>query len=151
MNERGPRPLLVIEDSDEDFTTLQRLIRKQEVRPGPVYRCSDGDEALDFLYRKGHYTDPQASPRPAAVLLDLNLPGTDGREVLQQVKQDENLRKIPIVVFSTSNNPADIEYCYRSGANGYLVKPMDLSELQRTIDTFTRYWLETNLPPAEFD
>ncbi len=149
MKEGDSRPLLVVEDSDEDFVTLQRLIRKQQVRPGPVYRCSDGDEALDFLYRKGEYTDPQIAPRPAAVLLDLNLPGTDGRDVLQQIKQDNELKKIPIVVFSTSANPTDVEYCYRSGANGYLVKPMDLSALQRAVEAFTRYWLAINLPPSE--
>lgn len=151
MNECGLRPLLVVEDSDEDFTTLQRLLQKQPVKPGPVYRCSDGDEALDFLYRQGHYTDPQASPRPVAVLLDLNLPGTDGRDVLRQIKQDEKLKKIPIVIFSTSDDPVDVEYCYRSGANGYLVKPMDLSALQRTIDALARYWLAANLPPAKLD
>lgn len=152
MNDSDSRPLLVIEDSDEDFATLQRLIEKQieerSVRPGRVYRCHDGDEALDFLYREGKYADVALSPRPRAILLDLNLPGTDGREVLRQLKQDEGLQQIPAIVFTTSNNPADIEYCYRIGANGYLLKPMDLLALKHTVEAFTHYWLGANLPPS---
>lgn len=148
MNERSSLPLLVIEDSDEDFATIERLIQKQDVQPGPVYRCKDGDEALDFLYRLGSYADPASSPRPATILLDLNLPGTDGRHLLRQLKQDKTLQEIPIVVFSTSDNPADVEYCYRSGANGYLIKPIDLAALKRIIEAFIEYWLGVNRPPS---
>ena len=152
MNDSDSRPLLVIEDSDEDFATLLRLIEKQtqaqHVRPGPVYRCQDGDDALDFLYREGSYANPGLAPRPSAILLDLNLPGTDGREVLRQLKKDEGLKQIPVVVFTTSDNPADIEYCYRMGANGYLLKPVDLIALKRTVEAFTNYWLSANLPPS---
>jgi len=152
MNDSAPRPLLVIEDSDEDFATLQRLIEEQveerNVRPGPVYRCHDGDEALDFLFREGKYADSTLSPCPRAILLDLNLPGTDGREILRQLKQDEGLQQIPAIVFTTSNNPADIEYCYRIGADGYLLKPIDLTALKQTVEAFTNYWLGANLPPS---
>lgn len=97
---KNTQPILVIEDSDEDFEALQRMMRHQQV-VNPIFRCTDGDDALDFLYHTGAYQEPQFAPRPSFILLDLNLPGTDGREVLEQIKQDQNLKKIPVVVFTT--------------------------------------------------
>jgi CheY-like chemotaxis protein len=140
-------PLLVVEDSNEDFRMLQRLIRRMSVQ-NPIYRCTDGDEVLDFLYQEGNYQDVNVAPRPSIILLDLNLPGTDGRDILEQIKQDQNLRYIPIVVFTTSSHPQDIELCYQKGANGYLVKPMDSQGLQKTIQAFVHYWLEVNTLPV---
>jgi CheY-like chemotaxis protein len=142
-----PKPLLIVEDSDEDFVTLQHLMRRLSVE-SPLYRCVDGDEVFDFLYREGNYQNPETAPRPSVILLDLNLPGTDGRDVLEQVKQDKDLREIPIVVFTTSANPRDIEFCYRHGANGYLVKPIGREKLQETVQAFVSYWLEINTPPG---
>ncbi len=139
-------PLLVVEDSNEDFKMLQRLMRRMEVQ-NPIYRCINGDDTLNFLYREGNYNNPSLAPRPSAILLDLNLPGMDGRDILEHLKQDIIFQKIPIVVFTTSSNPRDIELCYQKGANGYLVKPMDVRELQKTIEAFIDYWLEVNTPP----
>lgn len=139
-------PLLVAEDSDEDFVTLQRLMQQLKVQ-NPIHRCLDGDEVLDFLQQSSNSKVAEAVPRPSVILLDLNLPGTDGRDVLEQLKQDQSFRTIPIVVFTTSSNPKDIEFCYRKGANGYLIKPMDTHELQRTVQSFVDYWLESNVPP----
>lgn len=138
--------LLVVEDSNEDFKILQRLIRRMEVK-NPIYRCTNGDEALDFLYREGIYKNIDTVPTPSAILLDLNLPGMDGRDILERLKQDGSFKKIPIVIFTTSSNPKDIDLCYQKGANGYLIKPMDAQELQKTIQAFVDYWLETNTPP----
>ncbi len=138
-------PLLVIEDSNEDFIMLQRLMRRLEVK-NPIYRCNDGDEALNYLYRQGIY-DTHSAPRPSVILLDLNLPGVDGRYVLEKIKQDTTFREIPIVVFTTSSNPQDIELCYRKGANGYLIKPMDYKELHNIMRAFVEYWLEANVVP----
>ena len=139
--------LLVVEDSDEDFAVLQRLMTRMAVQ-NPIYRCTDGDEVLDFLYQSGKYIDPDATQKPSIILLDLNLPGTDGREVLEQLKHDGDLREIPVVVFTTSSNPQDIEFCYQNGANGYLVKPVNSFELQRTVQAFVDYWLDVNTPPS---
>jgi CheY-like chemotaxis protein len=141
--------LLVVEDSNDDFKMLQRLMHRMAVR-NPIYRCTNGDDALDFLYQRGNYRDMTvASPqRPSVILLDLNLPGIDGRDVLGQLKQDQSFREIPVVVFTTSPNPDDVELCYQKGANGYLIKPMDAEELQKTVQAFVDYWLETNIPPA---
>lgn len=140
------QPLLVIEDSDEDFEAFGRMMRKSFVG-NPIYRCTDGDDALDFLYHTGKYTDSALAPRPAIILLDLNLPGTDGREVLEQIKKDEELKTIPVVVFTTSSNPKDIEVCYRYGVNGYIVKPIDIKKLMRTLQVFIDYWFESVILP----
>lgn len=142
MTTKPNRPLLVVEDSNEDFRMLKRLMQRMDVK-NPVYRCVDGDEALNFLYE-----NPQADPRPCAILLDLNLPGLDGRDILERLKQDTSFKEIPIVVFTTSSNPSDIELCYQKGANGYLIKPMDAGELKKTIQAFVDYWLEANTPPV---
>lgn len=133
--------LLVVEDSDEDFEVLRRIFQKLSLEY-PVYRCVDGEDALDFLYKKGNYQTSLASPRPSLILLDLNLPGTDGREVLAQIKQDLQLKKIPVIVLTTSSNPKDIEVCYFLGASGYLVKPIDSSRLMSKIQVLLHYWFE---------
>lgn len=142
--------LLVIEDSDEDFEALCRMMRNAPTRC-QIYRCHDGDEALDFLFHTGQYADPATSPVPSLVLLDLNLPGLDGREVLSQVKQNETLRSIPVVVLSTSNNPKDIRACYQTGVNSYLIKPINAIEFKRTMQVFMEYWFDAIVLPDVLD
>ncbi len=139
--------LLVVEDSNEDFKVLQRLMRRMAVQ-NPIYRCSSGDEVFEFLHQEGSYQNPDLAPRPCVILLDLNLPGIDGRDVLERLKQDSSFKEIPIVVFTTSSNPKDVEFCYEKGANGYLIKPMDAQELRKTVQAFVDYWLEANVPPG---
>jgi CheY-like chemotaxis protein len=137
-------PLLVVEDSNEDFNILKRLMRRLDVK-NPIYRCNDGDEVLNYLYREGVYDNPNAAPRPSVILLDLNLPGIDGRYVLERIKQDTTFKQIPIVIFTTSSNPKDIELCYQKGANGYLIKPTDYQQLQNIMRAFVDYWLDVNV------
>ncbi|WP_421655027.1 response regulator [Leptothermofonsia sp. ETS-13] len=139
-------PLLIAEDSDEDFEVLQLLMQQMEIQ-NPIYRCTNGDKVLDFLYQEGDYSNPDIAPRPSIILLDLNLPGTDGRDVLEQLKQDQRLKEIPVVIFTTSSNPKDVEFCYQKGANGYLIKPVDSEELEKTVQAFVEFWLEVNTPP----
>ncbi|VEP17194.1 Response regulator rcp1 (fragment) [Hyella patelloides LEGE 07179] len=100
------------------------------------------EEALDFLYREGEYEDESLSPRPSLIVLDLNLPGTDGREVLAELKGDRDLQTIPVVIFSTSSNPKDVNACYRQGISGYIVKPMDINRLNQLVRTFLDYWFK---------
>lgn len=140
-------PLLIAEDSDEDFEVLQLLMQQMAVQ-NPIYRCTNGDKVLDLLYQENSCSCGQPVPsRPSVILLDLNLPGTDGRDVLTQLKQDQKFKEIPIVVFTTSSNPKDIEFCYRKGANGYLIKPVDSDALEKTVQAFVAYWLEANVFP----
>ena len=147
------RPLLVIEDSDEDFAAFKRITHKLSLFQD-IHRCTNGDDALDFLHQQGDYTNIADAPRPTMILLDLNLPGTDGREVLDEIKQDTVLKMIPVVVFTTSDNPRDVAGCYRRGANGYVVKPIDLKKLTITVQTIADYWFKANTlpsPAGDFD
>jgi CheY-like chemotaxis protein len=137
------QPILIVEDSDEDFEAFTRIMQHFSYC-NPLYRCCDGDEALEFLYQTGDYNNPTLAPRPIVILMDLNLPGTDGREVIQQVKQDDSLKSIPIVVFTTSSSPKDIETCYNHGVNSYLLKPIGTEALTNTIRNFFDYWFEAN-------
>jgi CheY-like chemotaxis protein len=139
--------LLVVEDSNEDFRILQRLMRRMSVQ-NPIYRCTNGDEVLEYLKQDASNCKRDAASKPSVILLDLNLPGIDGREILEMLKQDSSYQEIPVVVFTTSSNPGDIELCYKKGANGYLIKPMDAKQLQKTIQAFVNYWLEVNIPPT---
>lgn len=145
---KAPQPyLLIVEDSDEDFESLQRVLSKSCKVSIPITRCYDGDDALDFLRRTGDYADRSQEPLPNLVLLDLNLPGTDGREVLNAIKQDEQLKIIPIVVLTTSSNPKDIETCYRYGANSYLLKQMRIDQLKHSVCLCMDYWMKAAVLP----
>ena len=139
------RPILVVEDSAEDFTALSRAFRKYALRH-PVLRCEDGDQALEYLQGYGRHP---AWPKhlPAIVLLDLNLPGTDGPAVLQAMKQDPALQNIPVIVFTTSANSRDVNRCYGLGANSYLTKPLQYSDLEEKVQLIVRYWLEASELP----
>lgn len=128
-------PLLIVEDSDEDFYAMKRALAK--ILPCEVVRCRTGNEALDYLFRRDSYVQ---AVLPSLVLLDLNLPGKDGRVVLEQVKQDATLRAVPVVVVSTSDNPADIARCYTTGCSGYLVKALAYERLATALQTLCAYW-----------
>ena len=145
MLQDSKTPLLVVEDSDEDFEVLQIFMEDMAVT-NPIYRCTTGDKALEFLYR-GQDEGTQENQRPSMILLDLNLPGIDGREVLARLKQDDHFREIPIVIFTTNSDPRDIKFCYRKGANGYLIKPVGTERFEKAIQAFVDYWLNTNTLP----
>lgn len=143
---KSSQPILIVEDSPEDYETTLRAFKKSGLA-NPVFRCEDGDEALDYLFRRGEYRDLEKSPRPGIILLDLNLPGTDGREVLREIKKDGTLKKIPVIVLTTSTNEQDIEGCYDAGASSYLSKPVDLNGFMESIQRLTNYWFEIVILP----
>jgi CheY-like chemotaxis protein len=146
MRSQFKEPLLIVEDSNEDFRIPQRLMQRLEVQ-NPIYRCSNGDEALEFLEQIASEDNRDTSSKPSVILLDLNLPGIDGRDILSQIKQDNKFKEIPVVIFTTSSNPKDIELCYQKGANGYLIKPMNADELKKIVQAFVEFWLEVNIVP----
>lgn len=143
-----PSILLVVEDSDEDFEALSRIMDQVSTFPLSVHRCTDGEDALDFLNQDGKYSNVGAIPKPELIVLDLNLPGTDGREVLATIKQSKTLKTIPVVVLSTSSNPKDIEACYQSGVNSYLLKPMNINELRDSVRMMLDYWFKATVLPT---
>ncbi|NEP20392.1 MAG: response regulator [Leptolyngbya sp. SIO4C1] len=139
--------LLVVEDSDEDFEALGRILRKASDVDIPMQRCIDGDEALELLQTSRSAVQKEIY-RPGLIVLDLNLPGTDGREVLAKIKQDDLLKTIPVIVFTTSSNPKDIETCYRYGVNSYMIKPMNVQHLKDSIQLFIDYWFKVVVLPS---
>ena len=146
MPKTPSQPILLVEDSPEDYEATLRAFRKSGLK-NPVHRCEDGEEALDYLFRRGRYGDPASSPCPGVILLDLNLPGTDGRQVLAEIKGDENLKKIPVVVLTTSVDERDIDACYRAGANSYIQKPVDIDGFVKAIERLNGYWFEVVILP----
>lgn len=134
------QPLLLVEDSDEDFESLTWAMRRLTVTNSLV-RCRDGGEALDYLHRRGRYADRDPASVPSMILLDLNLTEMDGRQVLSALKADERFRRIPVVIWTSSQNPRDVEYCYGSGANSYILKPQQVDDLLHTVALLDRYWL----------
>lgn len=135
------QPLLLVEDSPEDRMATLRAFKKAGLI-NPIFSCVNGDDALDFLYRRGAYCDPASAPRPGVILLDLNMPGTDGREVLGDIKNNEILKTIPVIVLTTSSDSRDIETCYLAGANSYVTKPVDLPGFLLAIQRLKDWWFE---------
>jgi len=142
--------ILIVEDSDEDFYMFMRATQNLDLLERSLYRFlrfEDGDEALDYLFRREEYQNLNV-PLPVAMLLDLNLPGTDGREIIQQVKQTPHLQTLPIIVLTTSNNQRDIQACYGNGANCYILKPMGVIAMRETVQTMFRHWFQLTVLPS---
>jgi CheY-like chemotaxis protein len=144
-----PSPtLLIVEDSDEYFDVLTRIISDLCDRPLSIHRCIDGDDVLDYLNHEGIYVTTNERANPDLMILDLNLPGTDGREVLVAIDASKHLKTIPIVVLTTSSNPKDIQTCYESGVNSYLVKPMKIDQLRYLVRVLLDYWFKVAILPT---
>lgn len=142
----GTDCLLIVEDSPEDFDIIVRALRRCGF-VGEILHCEDGDEAMDMLHALGGPSQPDRGELPRLVILDLNLPGTDGRGVLESIKSDPVLKTTPVVIFTTSNDPGDIETCYQLGASSYLKKPIDADEFQATIEIMRHYWFDVVVTP----
>ncbi len=141
-----PQMILVVEDSDDDFFATERAFKKADLR-NPVQRCATGDEALDFLFQRGAFAHRQGLPNPSLILLDLNLPSLDGRQVLHAIKSDSKLHRIPVVVLTTSVAEQDIARCYDEGANSYIHKPVDMLRFVEAIIRLKEYWFEVAVLP----
>jgi CheY-like chemotaxis protein len=145
MSDVSAAPLLLVEDSEADARLTKRALARAGLAR-PIVRCRNGDMALDYLHR---HCPPQAprESRPAMILLDLNIPGSDGRYVLRQIKSHESLKTIPVVVLTTSDDPRDIDICYQYGVNSYVKKPAELAEFMASISQLVAYWFHTNVAP----
>jgi CheY-like chemotaxis protein len=139
--------ILLVEDNPADVEITIEAFRRSQ-KGNRLHVCRDGEEALDFLFQRGRFNRSGLAPRPDLVLLDLNLPRLSGTEVLEQIKQHQQLRDIPVVMLSTSDRDEDVRRCYYLGANSYLSKPVQFDECVRLVATIQNYWLETSkLPP----
>jgi CheY-like chemotaxis protein len=146
MIKGNPILILLVEDDPAHAEIVQRNLRDFRVA-NRIIHVEDGQAALDYLFRRGAYTAPQSSPRPEIVLLDLRLPKVDGLEVLRQIKEDTDLKRIPTVILTTSNAESDMAQAYSNGAGSYLVKPVDFEKFTKLINDFGYYWLAWNKYP----
>ena len=141
--------ILMAEDNPAEQRLAQRSLGDGLVKCD-LRIVSDGEEALDYLHRRGVFADPRESPTPDLVLLDLNMPKVDGRQVLQQMKQDSDLKKTPVVILTTSQAEVDVARSYELGCNSYLTKPIDVADFIKTLQSLGEYWFKlVVLPPKE--
>lgn len=134
--------ILLVEDNPHDAALTVSALKGSEI-PLDVDVVGDGEDALDYLFQRGPYVG-RTNPGPGLVLLDLKMPKLDGAETLQQIKADEKLRFLPVVMLTSSREPQDLHTCYQLGANGYVVKPVDAKRFMTAIRTLAQYWLGTN-------
>ncbi len=147
MNDRQPLLVMLIEDNIDHAELVIRTLAEHHV-PNRIFHFMDGQTALDYLFQRGDYRDPEKNPRPHVILLDLRLPRVDGLEVLQTLKETEELRKIPVIVLTTSEAEKDIARAYNHHANSYLVKPVGYEEFARLMNDLGFYWLGWNTHSA---
>lgn len=137
------REILLVEDNPDDVE-LTRIAFGQARIANPLVAVNDGAQALDYLFARGQYADRDPDRQPALVLLDLNLPKVDGREVLQAIRGNEATRSLPVVVLTTSVEPFDVEASYALGANSYIQKPVDFEQFVWAVQQVGLYWLVLN-------
>lgn len=139
----GPVIILLVEDNPDHAELVKRGLKEHRVA-NKIYHVSDGEEALDYLFRRGAYTDPEKSPRPHVVLLDLRLPKIDGLEVLKEIRTCKELDRIPVVILTTSGAEMDVARAYDAHVNSYLVKPVDFEKFSQLMNDLGFYWLAWN-------
>ena len=140
------RPIMLIEDEQTDALLIRRAFEQAGVE-NPIHSVSDGDDALARLEGIGPYQDRIQYPLPAFVLLDLKLPGMHGLRLLRWIRSKKDLRLIPVIVLTNSADAADVKAAYETGANSYMVKPADRTEIFRVVKVIQDYWLHHNIAP----
>lgn len=150
MNEQTaaeePFIILLVEDNPAHAELVKRSLEGHPVA-NRIIHVSDGEAALDFLFRRGEFADPARSPRPHVVLLDLRLPRVDGLEVLREIRTSPQLEKLPVVILTTSEAEMDVARAYQYHANSFLVKPLDFDKFMQLMDNLGFYWLKWNYYP----
>ncbi|MFZ9737316.1 MAG: response regulator [Prochlorotrichaceae cyanobacterium] len=143
MVQRTKPVIILMADDDEDDRLLTRdALEENRIIINDLYCVEDGEELMDYLYQRGDYSDPQSAPRPTLILLDLNMPRKDGREALQEIKNDPALRSIPVVVLTTSRAEEDILKTYDLGVSSFITKPVDFKSMVEIMKTLGDYWFQ---------
>jgi CheY-like chemotaxis protein len=142
MNNAAKPITILLADDDADDRMLARDALAESRLANNLHFVEDGEQLLDFLQRRGTYADPAKSPRPGLILLDLNMPRKDGREALREIKADPDLRRIPIVILTTSKAEEDIYRTYDLGVNSFITKPVTFDGLVTVMRALGKYWFE---------
>lgn len=133
--------ILMADDDADDRLLAERALHEYRLKNG-IRFVEDGEELMDYLYRRGKYSAPGSAPTPGLILLDLNMPRKDGREALAEIKRDPVLHKIPVVILTTSKAEEDIVRAYDLGVNSYITKPVSFQGLAEVMKTLSIYWFE---------
>lgn len=133
---------ILLADDDPDDRFMAKDAFKEARLLNDLRFVENGEELIDYLHHRGKYADVKNSPRPGLILLDLNMPGKDGREALTEIKADPDLRRIPVVILTTSKAEEDVVRTYELGSNSYITKPVSFEGLVAIIKTMANYWLE---------
>lgn len=150
MNGNGSIHILLAEDDPDDRLLTRRALAESRIT-NEFTAVEDGEELMEYLRHEGEYSDPEAAPRPGLILLDLNMPRMDGREALREIKSDPELRRIPVVVLTTSEAEQDILQSYDLGVNAFVTKPVTFDELADAVQALGEFWFDLAKLPPERD
>ncbi len=150
MKAASPNKVVLMADDDPDDRLLARDAMIESQTGGDLHFVENGEELLDYLRHCGKFESPVSAPRPGLILLDLNMPKKDGREALREIKGDPDLRRVPVVVLTTSQADTDIGALYEMGASSFIVKPFKFEALVAVMRVIGQYWFNTvELPPCK--
>ncbi len=138
---KRPITILIADDDPEDRMLAAEALKESRLA-NDIHFVEDGEELLEYLLHRGRYSNPEDAPRPGVILLDLNMPRKDGREALREIKENAELRRIPIIVLTTSRAELDIYRSYDLGVNSFIVKPVTFDSLVEVMQVLRRYWFE---------
>jgi CheY-like chemotaxis protein len=148
MIDRAPIVILMADDDPDDRMFAREALEESRV-VNELRFVEDGEELLEYLNRTGRYVEPGSAPRPGVILLDLNMPRKDGREALAEIKGHPSLRRIPIVILTTSRSEEDIVHSYDLGVNSFITKPVTFEGLVEVMKALGRYWIEIVELPSD--
>jgi two-component system, response regulator len=135
--------VLLVEDNPDDAMLAKMALEESKI-VNSIVHLKDGAEALDYIFREGTYANQPADNKPKIILLDLKMPKINGLEVLRRLKSSETTKKIPVIMFTSSDEDPDVKECYNLGVNSYIVKPMDFEKFKNTVNNIGLYWLVLN-------
>jgi len=131
--------VLMAEDNEHDIIATRRSWQRHNIK-NPLHIVNDGEECLDFLYRRGNYSDPDTAPRPNVLLLDINMPKINGLQVLETLRTDDKFKHLPVVILTTSNSDEDKIKSYELGVNAYIVKPVEFPNFAEAMKQINLFW-----------
>ncbi len=141
------KTILLVEDNEQDELLTLRALKKSNIL-NPVAVCRDGQEALDYLFAEGNYSNRDVDDLPQVVLLDLKLPKVDGLDVLKRIRNHEKTKALPVVILTTSQEDSDVATGYKNGANSYVRKPVESAKFYEAIKNLGLYWIILNVSPT---